>query len=187
VRWTLAALAIAVALANAKTPAEGSPAAYSLDGIVLGSNVGDLIKTRGTPESTKTGRYSWINSAGGLLSVAADPSGNITVIDVRAGAHEYRPIQLPGGYEPQRATLGATGHMNYAEPREATADTLCANLRGEPCESFLLPPNTALIVNFGKNCGLSDWSLSEIILANRDVLLASDFLTSPVRSALPCP
>jgi hypothetical protein len=147
------------------------PLVYSLDGISLGASVSDVIKARGEPQTKLGDRYTWMNSAGGILAVSTDANGRVTVIDVVAGEHEVRKVQLPGVEPHSTATLGETAHVNYVQPPEATFDVLCGGYAGEPCESFKLSGGAALIVNFGKDSGLSDWFLSEVVLGNREAIL----------------
>ena len=151
-------------MANASNPS------YSLDGIALGSSVKDAVRVLGEPDASNGSTYKWNNSSGGTVTVVADSTGSINLIDVLGGSHEQRDIDAAGG----GGTLGETGHVNFVQPPNATVNDRCgAGLSGSPCIAYTLPGDVELVANFGKDTGLADWALSELILANRALLLKS--------------
>jgi hypothetical protein len=154
------------------TAARAESPAYALDGVALGSSVKELLAKRGSPRRVDGSSYSWVNAKGGALTVTTDSAGLVSIVDVTAGQNEARGVALPAGPSETYANLG-WGHVNYSPPVDAVDNpTLCAglHLRGEPCEAFDLPNGDALVLNFGTDQGLSDWGLSEIILAKHGVL-----------------
>lgn len=142
---------------------------YALDGVALGTTLQQLMEQKGKPQDSNGSEYTWVNAAGGTLTVVADPKGSIVAVDVRAGKDEVRELQIPGAVSGATATLGATGHVNYMQPQEAVDDDLCGSLLGQ-CEAMRLNDGNELIVDFGKDNGMADWYMSEVILGNRNVL-----------------
>lgn len=156
----------------AVTPSWAQSKQYSLDGIVLGSNVRGLIASRGDPQLSLGGVYKWKNGTGGTLLVTT-LSGTIVAIDVRAGANEQRSIQLPSGAKSNHELIfHYRSHENYIAPPEATDPDRCGyNLSGMPCIALMLSSNAELILNFGSGVG-PDGTLSEVILGRHDALKA---------------
>jgi hypothetical protein len=164
-------LVVAVALVGA-APASTPPPSNSLDRVVLGSTIDDAKLILGKPDVASGATFQWNNANGGRVTVVSNSDNHITLIDVIAGEHERREIRAAGFY----GVLGETGHVNFefsATPNVTTDDSCGAGLIGSPCIAYTLPGGVELIANFGKDNGLSDWALSELILGNRNLLLAS--------------
>jgi hypothetical protein len=146
--------------------------AYSVDGVALGSSLSDLIASRGEPRASGDNTYTWAEPAGRELTVVTLANGVTVLIDVRVGKGETGRLQLPA--EPPQTSIGLVGssHINYNPPSEATHVDECGpSLKGMPCEALTLPQGAELIVNFGKDIGMMDGLVSEVILGNRDLLL----------------
>ncbi len=142
----------------------------SVDGIFLGSNIFATVAKRGKPDEASRHTYKWRTQQGGSVTVATSDDGIVTVIDVIAGSHERRELDVPNG----PVVLGETGHVNYADPPQSVLKDSCgAGLVGGPCEAYTLSDGTELIMNFGKDTGLADWALNEVIIGNRSALLQS--------------
>lgn len=63
--------------------------------------------------------------------------------------------------------------MNYAVPALQDFDLRCSmKLKGSPCWIYTLPDATVLVTNFGRDNGMADWFLTEVILGYRDALVA---------------
>lgn len=154
-------------------PASGgstSTPPYSIDNIALGSTLSDAIRTLGVPDLSSSTTAQWINPTGGTKTVVAGPDGHIVLIDILASGHERRQIDAAGG----RGNFGETGHANFIDPPNATQEDSCgAGLIGSPCFAYSLPGSVELVANFGEDNGFADWWLSEIVLGNRDLLLAA--------------
>ncbi len=166
---SVAPLLLAVSMIGA-TPAPSPMPSYSLDGITLGSSVDDAIRNLGKPHSSGNKTYEWNNTAGGKITALVNPSRHVVVIDVLVGAHERRRVDVAGG----GGILGESGHVNFLEPPKSSARDLCGpRFVGSPCIAYTLPGDVDLVANFGMNDGLSDWALSELVLGNRDLMLAS--------------
>jgi len=163
-------LLIAALMSVGTTATPANPLSYSLDRIVLGSNVKEAIRILGRPSISSATTYRWDNSSGGTITLLTDSNGNITLIDVLGGNHERRAIDAAGG----GGTLGETAHANFNPPKNAKIKDSCgAGLAGEPCVAYTLPKGVELVANFGKNTGLADWALTELVLSDRTLLLAS--------------
>lgn len=170
-RLLAAGLLLVVAFLQA-SPSRAADNVYSLDGVELGSNVSDLIASRGKVQATALGTYRWTNSAGTTLAVDTAADGTILVIDVRAGKDDHDEVTLPAKPPQTALVFGASSHINYNPPPGFTfVDDCGPNLTGMPCEVTTLPGNVDLITNFGKNNGTFDGSLSEVILGRRDTLM----------------
>ena len=166
---SLCTLAATIAAAGADAEASTS-ATYVLDHIALGSNIKDVIGSKGQPDLHSSFTYQWSNATGGITTVLVDSTGAIVLIDVLAGKNEKRSIDAPGG----GGILGESGHINVVTPADATPGDWCgAGLIGSPCWAYVMPGGVELVTNFGKDNGLADWALTELILARRDVLLSS--------------
>jgi hypothetical protein len=164
-------LVVAVALIGAAA-ASTPPTSYSLDRVVLGSTMDDAVRILGKPDVSSSPTFQWTNASGGTDLVVTDSDGHITLIDVIAGAHERREIKA-AGFD---GVLGETGHVNFefsATSNVTSGDSCGAGLIGAPCIAYSLPGGVELIANFGKDNGLADWALSELVLGKRDLLLAS--------------
>lgn len=143
-------------------------ARYEVDGVYLGERIAAVISERGVPESSDRTAFSWTGKSGEKLTVRTTAGGNVDLIDLVARPGQKRTIRVPG----QLVVLGETGHVNYTQPDQADLDGICgAGLLGEPCEVYRLNRDTDLVMNFGVNTGNSDWALSEVILADRNVLI----------------
>jgi hypothetical protein len=163
-------LILAVASIGA-APASPPTPSYSLDRVVLGSTVSEATVILGKPNVSSIPAYQWRNSYGGTVTLTAS-NGHITLIDVIVGEHERRDIKAAGF----AGTLGETGHVNFefTAPPNVTSDDLCgAGLIGSPCIAYTLPGGVELVANFGKDNGFADWALSELVLGDRDNLMAS--------------
>jgi hypothetical protein len=175
-------IALAFAMLGPQQCATSHPRAhYSVDGVALGSNVSEVIKSRGAPQTATGATSTWRNSAGGTLTVMVDSYGNIMVINLLAGKNERRWVQLPSYDGEGYFMLGDTGHVNYAQPREATTNyDLCGEeLKGSPCFAFTLPNGIELVANFGRDINQgADWALSEVILGNRAYLIQSGIVVA---------
>jgi hypothetical protein len=187
--WHAMSKAVLVALAFAmlgpqKCATSHQYVSYSVDGVTLGSNVRDLLQSRGKPNDSEFGPlYGWRNSAGGKLTVMTDSSGNITVISLHAGSKERRWVLLPSYEGEDYYLLGDTGHANYTQPRETIErpnyDLCGSELKGSPCEAFTLPHGIELVLNFGEDINQgADWALSQVILGNRDYLIQSGIVVT---------
>lgn len=164
-------LIAAIALIGA-APASAPSPSYSLDGVVLGSNVSDAIRILGIPSLSTSTTVQWTNSYGGSVTVLAGPDGHITLIDEIAGAHELRDIKAAGF----GGVLGESGHVNFefsGQTQPTINDSCGAGLVGSPCFAYTLPGGVELVANFGKDNGTADWALSELVLGDRDFLIAS--------------
>jgi hypothetical protein len=154
----------------AAAQASAVPTVYSLDGIVLGSVVNDAVSALGNPNVSSSTKYQWRNSSGGTVTALVNPDGQITLIDVVAGKNEHRQANAAGG----GGTLGETGPVNFVKPPKASGGDLCgAEYVGSPCIAYTLPGGADLVANFGEDNGMADWYLSELVLGNRDLLVAS--------------
>jgi len=147
---------------------------YSIDNIAFGSNVRDVIASRGKPSESGDGTYSWFNSGGGKITLMADASGAITLIDLLIGIHEKRSVKVPSEDGEAQIVPAETGHVNYSQPRDAVLNDRCgAGLNGAPCLAFTLPGELEYIVNFGRDSGYADWYMSEIVIGGRQSLMRS--------------
>jgi hypothetical protein len=146
---------------------------YSVDGIPIGSSVNALERRFGRPTSSTAYASVWLTTAGGKRIVTADRNGRIVGIDVLAGPHERRDIELPSGSATGAFELGETSHVNYYPyPNGAVLNDRCgATLSGSPCEAFTLPNGLEFVINFGMDNGTADWAMSEVILASREALI----------------
>jgi hypothetical protein len=146
---------------------------YSVDGIAIGSSLKTLERTFGKPASSTASATLWLTPSGGKRIITTDRNGTIVGIDVFAGPHGRRDIELPSGSGTGVFELGETGHVNYYPyPSGATLSDRCgARFTGSPCEAFTLPGGLELVVNFGRDNGTADWAMSEVVLANREALI----------------
>jgi hypothetical protein len=120
------------------------------------------------------GKYVWTNAVGRRLTVTADSSGSVAVIDVLAGEKDKGLVQLPAEPPQLNAVFGETNHMAYDAPYDASQIDDCgSSLTGKPCWVFSLPGEVDLVVNFGKDSGFADGYLSEVILGKREALALS--------------
>jgi hypothetical protein len=168
----LAAVLLVVVSFLEASPSRSADSVYSLDGVDLGSNISDLIASRGKSQTTPLGTYRWTNSAGTTLAVDTAADGTILVIDVRAGKDDHDEVTLPAEPPQTSVVFAETSHMNYNPPRGSTfVDDCGPGLTGMPCWVTTLPGNVDLVTNFGKDNGTFDGFLSEVILGHRDTLI----------------
>lgn len=152
------------------------PAIYSLDGVTLGSNIGDVIHKRGKPTSRSRSIYTWANVQGGALTLTTDAAGAIVIVDVRAGRREVRSVDVSGTEE----RFNDGGHVNWLQPawaNRSSTDACGPSLHGSPCWGFLLPRGAELVMNFGGDNGGADWDLTELILGRRSILAAAKIIS----------
>lgn len=167
-----------LAQTSAPTPMAlpSSPAVYSLDGVALGSNVNAVIHKRGRPTSKSGSTYTWTNSQGGALTLTTDAAGLIDIVDVRAGRHEVRSVDVSGTEE----RFNDGGHVNWLQPawaERSTVDACGPGLHGSPCWGFPLPRGGELVMKFGGDNGGADWDLTELILGCRSTLATTKVIS----------
>lgn len=158
--------------------ASSAPNVYSVDGVDLGSKVTTYISQRGTPNAQLGFVYAWTNRRGGVVSVRTNSDGIITIVDVKAGKGEVRSVDVLG----RLARFNDGGHINEPPPiwvNYVGGDSCSPSLVGSPCETFLLPGNAELVMNFGGDNGMADWDLTEVIVGNRAALLESGTVIKP--------
>lgn len=143
---------------------------YCVDDVCLGQNVSIVRSQRGAPSESNGATFTWVDENADHLTVVTKGDGTIALIDLIANPGDDREIQLPG----QPVELGKAGHVNYVPPAEARYGDLCGSgLLGKPCEAIRLDRDAELVMNFGMDNGTADWGLSEVILADRSLLIAA--------------
>lgn len=93
------------------------------------------------------------------------------MIDLLAGKNERRSVKLPSDFGESVYVLGPRARKLFPPDGARLADSCGAGLLGEPCLAYTLPDGVELITNFGRDTGMYDWMLSEVILGNRNTLL----------------
>jgi hypothetical protein len=188
--WRGAAVAaLTAALLFVSTPnySKAEPASYSLDGILLGSSISDLLRSRGKPAFAVGHSYKWFNRVGGSLIVTTDADGTIVLIDVRAGSTEQRAVQLPSNMSPSSLIFNKHSHENYIAPPEAREEDYCGyGLQGKPCVALVLSGDAELILNFGAGVG-PDGLLIEVILGLHTVMKADSRVIPIEKKPTPMP
>jgi hypothetical protein len=165
---------------------------YSLDGIVLGSSLRDVIASAGHPDE-KIGAtyywygkdpYQWDASDLSILSLITDDRNRVAVLDLTARSYYVGNMTLSIGRSKQSLMFGMTTYKDFTPPKGAVRDGLCFT-RGfkSPCKSFHWSDGTELVTVFGRDWTTEAWHfgkehrdasqsfLSEVVLAGRDAFV----------------
>jgi hypothetical protein len=175
---TILACAFLFALFGTAGVASADETALTLDGVALGTPIGDYIASHGKPADQQGAVYSWVRASGGRINLTTDSTGQITIIDVHAGPKEVRDVRVLGGSE----RFNDVAHIDVAPPPPALlfqTEGCGKNLNGSPCTSYPIGLKAVLIMNYGGDNGTSDWELTELVLGTRPALLAVGFIANP--------
>jgi hypothetical protein len=157
----------------APAPLPSTPLVYTLDGVALGSPIGDYIARRGKPGTVGARVYVWRNAREGTRLVTTSSDGTIVVIDVKAGK-DKRKVDFSG--RAVRFNVGANVFGNT--PPTWVSYSGANSCRGSLCLSLLLPKDDELVMQFansgsGGSNGIYFGNLIEVFLGTRQALLAN--------------
>jgi len=166
-------LVLAFALLGANAPAMQP---QMLDGIVLGSNVRDVVKVRGNPDvvNTDIGHvWTWHDAKSGeVLRSTTGDDGVIQIVDVSAPDGDTRQVRVTIGTNAVALNLGS-GHMNQPGFVGQPLSIAHGNLpdSGDAAEfwRFTSTPSKQVILAYD-TVTMPDGPLREIFLGNTDAL-----------------
>ncbi|HVS46693.1 MAG TPA: TonB family protein [Verrucomicrobiae bacterium] len=167
-------LVLAFTLLGANAPATQP---QTLDGIVLGSNIRDVVKLRGNPDvvNTDIGHvWTWHDAkTGEVLRATTGDDGAIQIVDVSAPDGDMRVVRATDGARAIAFGFGL-GHMNQpgfpvGEPYSIARGTLPDS--GDAAEFWRMgiTPTQELILTYD-TITMPDGPLREIFLGNTDAL-----------------